>query len=279
LLDPDTRALLSAKGIRTVLVVPLLLQGRLTGYCQLRSTRREEYGPRDLELAQALAHQVTLAIQMTHLTEQARQTAVLEERNRMAREIHDTLAQAFTGIVLQLSSAERLLAGDPARGQAHLQSIRDLAREGLAEARRSVQALRPQALEQMELADTLARMVQRLDSGGAPRIEFHLHGAPRRLRPDVTDHLLRIGQEALTNALRHARASTIRVELTFAEAEVRLVVQDDGQGLEAGSPERREGFGLKGMRERAGILAAELTVTSKQGRGTRVEVRWRMPQE
>jgi signal transduction histidine kinase len=95
----------------------------------------------------------------------------------------------------------------------------------------------------------------------------------------VTDHLLRIGQEALTNALRHARASTIRVELTFAEAEVRLVVQDNGQGFEAGSPERKEGFGLKGMQERADILGAELTATSEPGRGTRVDVRWRISQE
>lgn len=274
ILDPDTRAFMAAKGIRTLLIVPLLLQGRLMGYCRLGSIRHVEYGHHDLALAQALAHQAILAIQMSRLSEQARRTAVLDERNRMAREIHDTLAQAFTGILMQLGSAERLLERDPVLGQAHLQSIRDLAREGLAEARRSVQALRPQAMENRELADALAQRVQQLNSGQAPRLEFHLHGAPRGLLSDGEDHLLRIGQEALINALRHAQADTIRMDLTFADTEVTLSVEDNGQGFDVRSPKQKEGFGLMGMRERANLLDAELTVASEPGRGTRVVVTW-----
>jgi signal transduction histidine kinase len=222
-------------------------------------------------------NQRAAAIRMSRLSEQAAHTAVQEERNRIAREIHDTLAQAFTGILLQLASAEPLLSQDPARAQEHLLTIRELACEGLAEARRSVQALRPQALETMDLAAALSRMVRRLAAAGTPRLEFHLGGAPRALRPDVADHLLRIGQEALTNALRHAGANLIEVELTFATAEVKLCVQDNGQSFAVDSPERKGGYGLMGMRERAGILGAELAITSGPKQGTRVTVRWRMP--
>ena len=179
----------------------------------------------------------------------------------MAREIHDTLAQAFTGIVLQLGAAERLLTEEPGRGQEHLQNARDLAREGLAEARRSVQALRPQALEKEDLAGALAKMTEQLNAGQATRIEFRLHGVPRPLPPDVADHLLRIGQEALTNALRHAQAS----------------VEDDGRGFAMETPRQTEGSGLTGLRERAGIIGAELTVASRPGSGTRVELSWRFP--
>jgi signal transduction histidine kinase len=223
-----------------------------------------------------LIHQFA-AIRMAHLAEQAVQTAVQEERSRMAREIHDTLAQAFTGILLQLGAAERVLADDPGQGQAHLQKAGELAREGLAEARRSVQALRPQALETMDFPEVLSRMVQRLAADGTPRLQFRLRGAPRALPPDVADHLLRIGQEALTNALRHARASLIDVELTFAEAKVTLCVQDNGHGFAVDCPERTGGYGLVGMRERADILGAELAVSSGPKQGTRVTVRWRFP--
>jgi signal transduction histidine kinase len=109
------------------------------------------------------------------------------------------------------------------------------------------------------------------------QIRFQLHGPPRPLPPEVADHLLRIGQEALANALHHGQANAIGVELTFAEAELRLRVTDDGRGFAAESPEPKAGFGLTGMRERAGHIGAALEVTSEPGRGTRVEVTWRFP--
>jgi signal transduction histidine kinase len=276
-LEPSQRAAYAKLGIRTVLAVPLLLQGRLVGIYSIRSARQENYSPPRLRPRHVLGRQATLAIQMARLAEEARQTAVLEERNRMAREIHDTLAQAFTGILLQLGAAERLMADTPEQGQAHLQTAGDLAREGLAEARRSVQALRPQALEKQDLAGALARMVEQLNSDPATRMAFRLDGAPRPLPPDVADHLLRMGQEALTNALRHAQASQIGVELTFAEEELRLCVTDDGRGFAREVPPRQGSFGLTGMQERAGLIGAQLSVESQPGCGTRVELAWRFP--
>jgi signal transduction histidine kinase len=277
--DPAVGAALEAMGVRTVLAVPLLRQGRMVGgllYYAVRSTRPENYGPGDLELAQALAHQATLAMQLSRLAEQARQTAVLEERNRMAREIHDTLAQAFTGILAQLGAAA-LLASEPERGQTHLQKARDLAREGLADARRSVQALRPQALEQADLVGALARLTAQMSADRTTRIAFRLTGTPHPLPPTVADHLLRIGQEALTNALQHAQASEVWVALTFGAAELRLRVTDNGQGFAVDGPRRPEGFGLTGMQERAHLIDARFAVSSQPERGTQVEVTWPFP--
>jgi signal transduction histidine kinase len=272
-----TRDYLVAQDVKKAVLVPLALGENVIGAFNTRFRAETPIAPEKIELAHALAHQATLAIQMARLAEQARQTAVLEERNRMAGEIHDGLGQAFTGILLQLGAAERLLAVDPAQGQAHLQSVRDLAREGLAEARRSAHALRPQALEETDLARALARMTEQLSADPATRIAFRLNGTPRPLPPDVAGHLLRIGQEALTNALRHAQASEVCVALTFAEAELRLCVTDDGQGFAMESPRPKEAFGLTGMQERAGLIGAELTVGSRPGSGTRVELTWRFP--
>jgi two-component system NarL family sensor kinase len=147
----------------------------------------------------------------------------------------------------------------------------------LEEARRSVHALRPQALEEMDLASALERMAEQSNAAQATRITFRLIGAPRPLQPDVADHLLRIGQEALTNALRHAQASEICAELTFAERELHLCVKDDGCGFATDTGLRMEGFGLSGMHERAGIIGAQLRVTSQPNSGTRVELAWRFP--
>jgi signal transduction histidine kinase len=120
-------------------------------------------------------------------------------------------------------------------------------------------------------------MAEQLSADPATRIEFRLRGTPRPLPPEVADHLLRIGQEALTNALRHAQATQVGVTLSFAGAELRLCVTDDGEGFEVETPLPKEGFGLTGMQERAGLIGAQLTVASQPGAGTQVELTWRFP--
>jgi PAS domain S-box-containing protein len=278
-LDPVARAAYAARGITALLLVPLLLHGRLIGFYSLRSTREEQYRPRDFVLARALANQAALSLRISRLGQQAQEAAVLEERNRMAREIHDTLAQAFTGIVLQLGAAERLLAGDPQRGRGHLQSARELAREGLDEARRSAHALRPLALERRDLPGALATMAEQLSVDQQTQIRFQLRGEPRSLPPGVADHLLRIGQEAVTNALRHAAAVEVAVELSFTAAALHLSVRDDGRGLQARPRPPGDGIGLAGMRERAGEIGATLAIMSQAGEGTQVVVTWEFPGE
>jgi signal transduction histidine kinase len=219
---------------------------------------------------QKLQHQ--LFDEIVERTRQERQAAVLEERTRMARDLHDTLAQGFAGIVMQLEAAEDALREDPEAAQAHIFRARTLGRESLAEARRSVWELRPQALEQGDLATALARSITQLTAGTSVEAEFSLHGAPRALPPEVEEHLLRIGQEAVSNALIHAQAHSIQVTLTFDPQKVQLCVEDDGQGFDPLRVPGRSGFGLVSMRERAERLGGELTATSQPGQGTKLLV-------
>ncbi len=266
------REWLLSQGVQTLLLVPLLLGDEVIGWLSVCSADARRYRPEEIELAQALAQQATLAVQLTRLAGQEQQAAVLAERNRMAREIHDTLAQGFTGIMIQLEVAEDALPGEPGQAQVHIARARDLARASLAEARRSVWALHPQALEEGRLPAVLADLAGQMTFGTPVRAEFHVRGTPRALPPDVESNLLRIGLEALTNTLKHARARALHLELSFEPERVRLSVRDDGQGFEPPLPAGRGGFGLTGMRERAEGMGGQLTVASQPGRGTEVAV-------
>ena len=148
---------------------------------------------------------------------------MLQERNRIAREIHDTLAQVLTGIVVQLQAAQDFYTTDPSDRQAHIAAALLLAKEGLTEARRSVWALRPQALENSDLGSALTNLIQMATGIGIHAI-CHVCGTPYLLPPDVESNLLRIGQEGFTNILKHAGASEIQIELIYKPGQVRLRV-------------------------------------------------------
>jgi len=204
---------------------------------------------------------------------EAQFSAVLAERNRMAREIHDTLAQGFAGISLQLEAVDETLSDSPVVARDHLNRARTLVRSSLAEARRSVWELHSQALESTDLASALTTVAQQL-TGTSVLAEVKVKGAPRRLPSNVEENLLHIGREALTNAIKHARASCINVELGFAKKRVLLSVTDDGCGFDAEHRSSRSdgGFGLISMRERAEQIGARLNIQSSPGKGTVVVV-------
>lgn len=204
---------------------------------------------------------------------QAEATSIVEERNRMAREIHDTLAQAFTGILAQVGAANQVLTDDLEATQAHLDLIKELARTGLTEARRSVVALRPQLLEEGSLQSALHRLVAQLRTAAMDTtLYYEIEGAVYALPTEVENNLLRMGQEALTNAIRHANADEIRVELVYDRDQVCLRVKDNGQGFGVGSIPASEGFGLLGMSERAERIGAQLTIRSQPEQGTEIIV-------
>ncbi|WP_250126829.1 PAS domain S-box protein [Chroococcidiopsis sp. CCMEE 29] len=204
---------------------------------------------------------------------QAEAASILEERNRMAREIHDTLAQAFTGILAQVGAANQVLTDDLEATGGHLDLIKELARTGLTEARRSVVALRPQLLEEGSLQSALHRLVAQLRTAAMDTtLYYEIEGAVYSLPTEVESNLLRIGQEALTNATRHANADEIRVELVYDRDQVCLRVKDNGQGFGVGSIPSSEGFGLLGMSERAERIGAQLTIRSQPGQGTEIIV-------
>jgi PAS domain S-box-containing protein len=207
------------------------------------------------------------------LQKQAEATSILEERNRMAREIHDTLAQAFTGILAQVGAASQVLTDDVEATQAHLDLIKELARTGLTEARRSVIALRPQLLEEGSLQSALHRLVTQIRAAANDTtLYYEVKGTAYALPPEIESNLLRMGQEALTNAIRHANADEIRVELVYESDQVCLRVKDNGQGFGVGSIPSSEGFGLLGMSERAERIGAQLTLGSQPGQGTEIIV-------
>uniref|UniRef100_UPI00145FA730 PAS domain S-box protein n=1 Tax=Brasilonema sp. UFV-L1 TaxID=2234130 RepID=UPI00145FA730 len=204
---------------------------------------------------------------------QAEAASILDERNRMAREIHDTLAQAFTGILAQVGAAKQVLTDDVEATQAHLDLIKELARTGLTEARRSVVALRPQLLEEGSLQSALHRLIAQIRTAAMDvSLYYEIEGAVYSLPTEVENNLLRIGQEALTNAIRYANADEIRVELVYDRHQFCLRVRDNGQGFGVGSISASEGFGLLGMSERAERIGAQLTIRSQPGQGTEIIV-------
>jgi signal transduction histidine kinase len=261
-----------AQGVRRAVTAPLLLSDDAIGCLSIGHSDCRPYRREDVELVQMMSHQVAIAFQLTQLTEQRRQDAVREERNRLAREIHDTVAQSLTGIVLHLEAAGEMLTVAPEEARHHMLRAISLARESLAETRCSVGALRLQALERGDLSSVLARLTAQVGDSVRIPIDFRVHGAPRPLPPNLESHLLRISQEALTNACKHAHASAIWIELTFAPQRVRLRVYDNGQGFQIQKSGRGDGFGLVGMRERAERLGGRLILTSNLGRGTDVTV-------
>jgi PAS domain S-box-containing protein len=203
----------------------------------------------------------------------AEETSILEERNRMAREIHDTLAQSFTSIIVHLDAAAQRITLDPDTAQAHLKTSRMLARSGLADARRSVEALRPQILEEGDLPSALERFAMQIFAHTSVQVVCEAIGESYALPPEVETNLLRIGQEALTNVFKYANASAIRVELRYERSQCILQIKDNGQGFEPSSLSMGRGFGLLGMTERSERIGAELTIQSHVGQGTEVIVR------
>jgi PAS domain S-box-containing protein len=207
------------------------------------------------------------------LQKQAEAASILEERNRMAREIHDNLAQTFTGIIIHARSASNKVTVAPEKAQTLLTQILDLARSGLAEARRSVEALRrPYLLENGNLQDALRRLVAQLDSSIAAQVVYEVIGTPYPLSSDLENNLFRIGQEAVTNAIKHAKAHEIRIELVYQPTRCSLRIKDDGQGFDVENQAMRNGFGLIGMTERAERIRAELKIQSHLGQGTEIVV-------
>jgi signal transduction histidine kinase len=229
-------------------------------------------------LEQIMAENTGLQAQ---LLAQARKAGAGDERQRMAREIHDTLAQGLTGIITQLEAAQQT-ASDAER-ERRIDNAKRLARDSLAEARRSVQALRPQALEDSRLPEALAAEVTRWSATSGVAAEVETTGEARALHPEVEVTLLRVAQEALANVARHAGASRAGLTLSYMEDVVTLDVRDDGVGFtvpanggghaapgEADGSPPQGGFGLIAMQQRVSRLAGQLEIESEPGAGTAV---------
>ncbi|NUR97761.1 MAG: sensor histidine kinase [Kribbellaceae bacterium] len=208
------------------------------------------------------------AVLHEQLVTQAREAGVIDERQRMAREIHDTLAQGLTGIVAQLQAAET--ADDWRR---YVTNAIGLARESLTEARRSVHALRPQPLQSATLGDAIADVVRRWSARHGVDVQLTTTGSPRVLTPETESTLLRATQEALANVAKYAQATRVGVTLSYMEKEVALDVRDDGAGFDPAATRPSSeagGYGLVAMRQRVEALNGTLEIESEPGFGTAI---------
>ena len=256
----------------SALILPMHYAERVAGALMLTNANGEaNCGSDDLVLGQGLADQAAVAIANAQLLSEAREAATLEERTRLARDIHDTLAQGLTGVVVQLGATQRALSLAPDEALAHLAVALRMARESLAEARCSVWNLRAPALERGDLSDALRALTVR-PLGTHVAVTFEQRGEPWTLSTAVESTLLRVGQEALVNVAKHAQASEASVVLEYGPDRVQLRIRDNGIGLErqaldevALAPGPWGGFGLVGMRERVEALGGRLEISSEGG--------------
>jgi PAS domain S-box-containing protein len=258
-------------GVITILIVPISIAGRVDAVICIRFTQKRVFSTDELELAQALANQAMLAMQLTRLSAESRESAVIAERNRMARDIHDTLAQGFTGVIMQLEAAKGATTqGDLADAANRIERASKLARSSLGEARRSVRALRPRSLRDGKLSVTLDDLLKRMTEGSDLNAEFHAEGDERAIPAEYEDGLLRITQESLTNTVKHANARNFKATLSVSANKIQLQLVDDGRGFDPRA--EHEGFGLIGMKERVEQMNGEFIIRAKPGVGTEVLV-------
>jgi len=280
MLDPHSptpeglRDYLLGLGIRTGLIIPLTSGGQMHGLLAFYFLQERDFASEELEIARALATQASLAIHLTRLAKTARQSAVLEERNRLAGEIHDSLAQSFAGISMQLFAAQEVIQTTDDNSLGYIERANDLARFGLAEARRSALSLRSDVIEESGLIEALQMLVERSNIPGRLRCNFRSNGIRKESLPLQVQHdLLRIAQEAISNALRHAKPTVISVNLRLDSPNLVLEIRDNGSGIDNTRLENGEGLGLGNMRNRAKSLGAELDIRTAAGRGTSIIVR------
>jgi len=259
-------------GMKRLLLVPLVARRDVLGLLGIvwpgHNTREKE----KIELAIALAEQVSLAMKLAKVTDIARHSAVLEERSRMARELHDITAEGFTGILIQLDLAEDALSHNYKDARQHIVRARKLARESLIEARRAVFDLLPQHLIKHCLAAAIKTVAAEITRDTGIHTEFFFPATLPDLHPEAEAQLLRITQEALTNIVKHARSTKVQIELACSPASVRLSIQDDGHGFSPCTTEATGGFGLTGMEERARQIGGLLKIRCEPGCGTQIQI-------
>ena len=276
-LPEPVRAFNREVGADSLAVAPLVLGTQTLGWISIANERTSRCeGEWRLALLRAMARQATLALHQNRVAERSateeRRKAILEERNRLARDIHDTLAQGFAAILMQLQGARREACALPPRVASKLETAVELARSHIVEARRSVSALRPHPAGGEDLASALRRLADRTRRTTEIPIEIVLDELPR-YGDTVEREIVSIAQEALTNAVRHSSARHITLRAASARSiGVRLTVEDDGRGI-AGD-RRSAGFGMTSMQERADRIGASLTIVTAPRAGTEVVLAW-----
>ena len=271
---PRLRELIQHEGIRTALAAPILVAGQPFGIFSVAFCTEHTPSSDEERLVQALAQRAGLAIHNARLFEQAQQVATAEERQRLARELHDAVTQTLFSASLIAEVLPRLWASKPEEGRERLEELRRLTRGALAEMRTLLVELRPAALVETPLGLLLNQLADALSSRTSARIEVRADADARLLPPEVQVGLYRIAQEALNNTVKHAAAQRSEVRLHHRPTSVGLIIVDDGHGFDTSSTAPGH-LGLGIMHERARAIGARLRINSRIGSGTRVVVHWR----
>lgn len=259
------------EGLRYHASIPLYHHDKRVGVLNVARTDWQELSADDLRLLSTVGDMLSIALERAQLFEQSVRLGAVDERNRLAREIHDTLAQGLTAIALHLETADALLDLDPERARQSIQQALTLARGHLDEARRSVLDLRAAPLEGRTLPEALETLAHTLETQRGFAVTFESVGGPRPLPIRIEAGLYRMAQEALNNVVQHARATSVTVQLTVVPDRIALTIEDDGQGFDpAELPDDR--FGLIGLNERARLLGGSLELYSSPGEGTTVTI-------
>lgn len=253
-----------------LVVATVLLVSLFSAFGDLTVARGTAYRETAARLEEALEQ---LGRLQGELVEQAREAGVQEERRRLAREVHDTLAQGLAGIVTQLQAAERSVDADDAPAlQHHLDTALRLARDGLVDARRSVRAMGPAQLERTSLPDAVAQVARAWQTQHTIAAVATTTGDVRELHPEVEASVVRVAQEALANVGKHSGAARVAVTLSYMEDQVALDVRDDGSGFDTDAPTGANRYGLASMRQRIERLGGYVGIESSAGAGTAVSV-------
>jgi two-component system, NarL family, sensor kinase len=260
-------------GLRYHASIPLYAHGKQLGVLNVASTDWRELAPDDLRLLYTVGDVLSLSIERARLFTRSTQIGAVEERNRLAREIHDTLAQGLAATTMQLETADALLesSGDVERARTAVQHALALTRANLDEARRSVLDLRAAPLEGQTLEEALRALADEYAGRRSLPVHVDVIGGSQPLPVRVEVGLYRIAQEALTNVVRHAEAKHLKIHLVLTPERAQLTIEDDGRGFEpAQIPKGR--YGLIGLNERVKLLAGSLKLRSSPGAGTRLEI-------
>jgi two-component system NarL family sensor kinase len=265
-----TNMVAKSEGIRSFAGIPLCSKGRLLGVMNVVSRGFHRFDPSDVELLSAIGDQIAVAIDNAQLFEKSAHLTIVEERNWLAREIHDTLAQGLAALSLQLELALTQLVeeGDTAKAEASLHKALELVWENLEEARRSVANLRGDRIAQLGLANAISQLVESFEEDAGVQVHLSVSKRLGKLPINLEEGLYRIAQEALTNVRKHAQAREAQVSLQRREGNVQLTVQDDGQGFNPWQETPPGHLGILGMGERASLLGGRLEVESRPGHGT-----------
>jgi signal transduction histidine kinase len=270
--NPQIRKAIEQARVRLAINVPLLVQGKLVGALTLAAWEVREITQEELSLLTAISQQVGMAVVNAQLYEKAEQAGVTTERTRLARELHDSVTQLLYSVTLYAEAAAELLdSGETETAAGHLRELRDTAQEALREMRLLIYQLHQPALGQGGLAAALQARLDAVEARSGMHTKMQLEGV-ENLSTQAQMELYNITQEALNNALKHAHANGVRIDLHFGEAATILEIYDDGVGFEAKDETLGGGFGISGMRERAQKIGGRLQIESSPGKGTKVSV-------